>query len=165
MIATLLTLLASCHKDDSPAAEQSHLKIKVKDAANHYDTLYLNIEQVWTRTSAGAGKIRANKRLNILSIEKDSLIASGDVPHGSVHEIILQLAAGGNEIIAGGASHNLEMPEGQYIAIDIPENKLLIPNETHELLLDIDLSKFIEKTKDGKFSINPTISAILQNLH
>lgn len=62
IIVALLTFLAACHDDDSPAAEQAHLKVKIKDATNHYDALYLNIEQIWTRTSSGAGKIAANKR-------------------------------------------------------------------------------------------------------
>lgn len=163
IIVGLLTFLASCHDDDSPAAEQAQLKIKVKDATNYYDALYLNIEQIWTRTSSGAGKIAANKRLNILSIEKDNLIATGHVPHGSIHEMILQLAAEGNEIVVHGSSHKLETPEGRYIPILIPTNNQLIANEIHTLFLEFDLSKFIERTENGKYLINPIIDTELRH--
>lgn len=163
IIVTLLTFLAACHDDDSPAAEQAHLKVKIKDATNHYDALYLNMEEIWTRTSSGAGKIRANKRLNILSIEKDSLIATGHVPHGTIHEVILQLATEGNEIVVDGASHKLETPEGRYIPILIPTNNQLIANQIHTLFLEFDLSKFIERTENGKYLINPIIDTELQD--
>ncbi len=163
IIVALLTFLAACHDDDSPAAEQAHLKVKIKDATNHYDALYLNIEQIWTRTSSGAGKIAANKRLNILSIEKDSLIAAGQVPHGSIHEVILQLAAEGNEIVVDGSSHKLETPEGRYIPILIPTNNQLIANQIHTLFLEFDLSKSIERTENGKYLINPIVDTDLRH--
>lgn len=157
----LLILLSSCHKDDSPAPEQARLNVKVKSDSDQYDAVYLEIQQLWTRTSTGGGKINANKRLNILEVEKDSIIAGGDVPHGTLQEVMLKVSATGNQIVRNGSSYPVETPQGQYIAINIPGDKLLMPNETHALMLDIDLSDFIEETDNGKFAINPSITAVL----
>lgn len=157
----LLILLGSCHKDDSPAPEQARLNVKVKSDSDQYDAVYLEIQQLWTRTSTGGGKINANKRLNILEVQKDSIIAGGHVPHGTLQEVMLKVSATGNQIVRNGSSYPVETPQGQYIAINIPGDKLLMPNETHALMLDIDLSDFIEETDNAKFAINPSITAVL----
>ncbi|WP_343558895.1 DUF4382 domain-containing protein [Sphingobacterium sp.] len=161
MTLALLLLLGSCHKDDSPAPEQAHLNVKVKSDGDEYDAVYLDIQQLWTRTSTGGGKIEANKRLNILGVQKDSIIAGGHVPHGTIQEVMLKISPTGNQIVRNGSSYPLEMPQGQYIAINITGDKMLKPNETHALMLDIDLSDFIEERANGKFAINPSITAAL----
>lgn len=161
MIVCIYILLGSCHKDDSPAPKQAHLKIKFESVSEKYDALDLHIQHIWTRTSSGGGKIHANKKLNVLSVKSDSVIASGHVPHGTVQEVILELSESGHQIVMDGFSHILEMPKGKYIAIDIPADMQLMPNKTHALLLNIDLSQFIYATENGNFHINPTISAVL----
>ncbi|WP_433900599.1 DUF4382 domain-containing protein [Sphingobacterium puteale] len=161
MSVVLLILLGSCHEDDSPAPEQAHLKVKVKSDGDQYDAVYLSILQLWTRTSAGGGKIEANKKLNILGIQKDSIIAGGHVPHGNIQEIMLKVVPNGNQIVIDGVPYPLEMPQGQFIAVNIAGDKLLMPNATHTLMLDINLSDFIDRTVNGKFVINPNITAVL----
>ncbi|WP_346087214.1 DUF4382 domain-containing protein [Sphingobacterium ginsenosidimutans] len=161
MPLALLILLCSCHKDDSPPPEQAHLKVKVKSDGDQYEAVYLDIQQLWTRTSTGGGKIEANKRLNILEVQKDSIIAGGHVPHGTLQEVMLKVSPTGNQIVRNGSSYPIGTPQGQYIAINIPGDKLLIPNESHALMLDIDLSDFIEETASGKFVLNPSITGVL----
>ncbi|MDM1293367.1 DUF4382 domain-containing protein [Sphingobacterium sp. N143] len=157
----LLILWGSCHEDDSPMPEQAQVKVKLKNSGDQYDALYLEIQQIWTRTSAGGGKIDANKRLNILAVQRDSVIASGHVPHGTIQEVMLEVAPTGNQIVRDGSSHPIEMPQGPYIAINIAGDKLLLPNDTHALVLDIQLSNFIERTANGKYVMNPTLTAVL----
>jgi len=162
IILALSCLLSSCHKDDSPSPSETHLTIKFKDAANHYEALYLNIAKVWTRTSSGAGKLQAKGPLNILSIENDTTIAHGSVPTGSIQEIIIELEHEGNEIFINGSGYPLKTPEGNYILVDVPVNNILLPNESHTLLLDIDIQKFIEKKTENEYQIRPVINAILE---
>ncbi|OJZ08066.1 MULTISPECIES: DUF4382 domain-containing protein [Sphingobacterium] len=157
----LLILLGSCHEDDSPAPEQAHLKVKIKTEGDQYDAVHLEIQQLWTRTSAGGGKIEANKRVNILGIQKDSIVAGGHVPHGSLQEVMLKVAPTGNEIVIDDLPYALEMPQGQIIAVNIAADNKLSPNENHTLMLHINLSDFIQETAEGKFVINPNLTAVL----
>lgn len=161
MGVALLILLVSCHEDDSPAPEQAHLKVKVKSVGDPYDAVHLEIQQLWTRTSAGGGKIEANKRVNILGIQKDSIVAGGYVPHGTLQEVMLKVAPTGNEIIIDDLPYALHTPQGQIIAVNIAADSKLLPNESHTLMLHINLSDFIQKTAEGKFVINPNLTAVL----
>lgn len=161
MALVLLILLASCHEDDSPSPEQTHLKVTVKSEGDQYDAVHLEIQQLWTRTSTGGGKIEANKRVNILGVQKDSIIAGGHVPHGTVQEVLLKVAPTGNEIVIDDFPYPLEMPQGQVIAVNIAAERLLLPNENHTLMLHINLSDFIQETAEGKFLINPNLNAVL----
>lgn len=160
-VMALLIILSSCHEDDSPAPEQAHLKVTVKSEGDQYDAVHLEIQQLWTRTSTGGGKIEANKRVNILGIQKDSIIAGGHVPHGTVQEVMLKVAHTGNEIVIDDFTYPIEMPQGQFIAVNIDEDRLLLPNERHTLMLKINLSDFIQETAEGKFVINPKLTAVL----
>ncbi|WP_286779478.1 MULTISPECIES: DUF4382 domain-containing protein [Sphingobacterium] len=161
MAVVLLIFLGSCHEDDSPAPEQAHLKVKVKTQGDQYDAVHLEIQQLWTRTSAGGGKVVANKRVNILKIQTDSIIAGGHVPHGSLQEVMLKVAPTGNEIVIDDLSYALEMPQGEIIAVNIAADSKLFPNENHTLMLHINLSDFIQETAEGKFIINPNLPAVL----
>ncbi len=161
MALVLLILLRSCHEDDSPAPEQSHLKVTVKSDGDQYDAVHLEIQQLWTRTSSGGGKIEANKRVNILGIQKDSIIAGGPVPHGTLQEVMLKVEPTGNETVIDGFPYALETSRGQVIAVNIADERLLLPNENHTLMLHINLLDFIQKTAEGKFLINPSLTAVV----
>jgi hypothetical protein len=162
-ILAVLMLLCSCHKDDSPAPPQAALVIKIMDATDHYDAIFLNIKKIWTRTSTGSGAIDINGRpFNITAIEKDTILAHGDVPTGLVQEIILEWADEGNELLTNGTLHKLKIIDGKYVTLKIDKNTLLSAQQTNNILLHFDILKSIERTQNGDFLLKPVIEAVLK---
>lgn len=162
LVAALFVVFYSCHKDDSPSPPHASLTVRFKDASDHYDAVYLNIQKIWTRTSSGSGTLQSTTEpLNISSIKKDTVIAQGNVPTGKVQEIILELANEGNEVWTAGTRHPLKIDKDKYIDVKMAIDAEISISQINTLFLDFDVLKSIARTTDGQFVLNPVVEGVL----
>src|SRR4051812_18248175 len=115
ILAALLTVgFYSCKKDSKSGT--THVSVKLTDAPGAYDAINLSIKSVVIITDKGQYTLPVGPAsIDILqfSLGKDTLLASQDIPAGTIQQIRLVLNTSGNTIVVGGISSDLTTPSGQ----------------------------------------------------
>ena len=157
----IAVIFASCKNQNS--ANLTRMSIKMTDAPGAYDALYLNVKEVQVITSDGQSTMEVNsKPFDILKFRlgKDTLLASKDIPSGTIEQIRLVLNDTGNRVVVDGKSFDLTTPSGQTSGIKLNVHDELISGVAYTMTLDFDAAKSIVKTGNGKYILKPVIRAI-----
>lgn len=152
--------LSSCK--DNNAGSVTRLNIRMTDAPGAYDAILLSVKEIRVLSSEGESTLPVDADFDILKFRmgKDTLLASQDIPSGTLNEIRLVLNDTGNEVIIDGVSHNLTTPSAQSSGLKLKVNEDLTSGMEYTLKLDFDAAKSIVKTGNGKYMLKPVIRAI-----
>ena len=159
-----LSLLgAACDKSDNNSSGMTKVNVRLTDGPGAYDALYLSVKEVQILSSEGQTTLAVNSNpFNILNFRmgKDTLIASQDIPSGTIQEVRLVLNNTGNSVVINGTSYALTTPSGQTSGIKLKVHDDLQAGVAYTLLLDFDAAKSIVNTGSGKYILKPVIRAI-----
>jgi len=152
---------ASCKKNDSTSGS-AHVTVKMTDAPGAYDAVILNIKSVVIVTAKGESTLSVGGGpINILHFRlgKDTLLASQDIPAGTIEQVRLVLNDTGNRVIVDGTSYDLTTPSGQTSGVKLNLHDNLTAGIDYTLRLDFDAAQSIVHTGNGKYILKPVIRA------
>ncbi|WP_295676433.1 DUF4382 domain-containing protein [uncultured Mucilaginibacter sp.] len=162
-VALCLTITA-CTKNNTPSGSgTTHVTVKMTDAPGLYDAVILSIKSVVVVTDKGEQTINVGGGpINILHFRlgKDTLLASQDLPSGSIQQIRLVLNDSGNRVVINGVSYDLTTPSGQTSGVKLNVHDNLVAGIDYTLRLDFDAASSIVLTGNGKYILKPVIRAI-----
>jgi hypothetical protein len=162
-IAFLCIGFSSCKKNDSASGSGSaHVTVKLTDAPGAYDAVILNIKSVVIVTAKGESTLAiGGGPINILHFRlgKDTLLASQDIPAGTIEQVRLVLNDTGNRVIVDGTSYDLKTPSGQTSGVKLNVHDNLTAGIDYTLRLDFDAAQSIVLTGNGKYILKPVIRA------
>ncbi len=138
------------------------VNIRLTDGPGAYDALILNVKSVNVTTSEGQSSLPVNGIIDVLKFRmgKDTLIASQDIPSGTIHQVRLVLNETGNLVRINGVDYPLTTPSGQSSGVKLNVQQTLETGVAYTLLLDFDAAKSIVQTGNGKYILKPVIRAI-----
>jgi len=155
--------LAACNKKDNNTTGMTKVSVKLTDGPGAYDALYLNVKEIQVFSSGGQSTLAVTSNpFNILnfSMGKDTLIASQDIPSGTIQEVRLVLNDTGNRVVINGVSYDLTTPSGQTSGIKLKIHDTLEPGVAYTMTLDFDAATSIVQTGSNKYILKPVIRAI-----
>lgn len=163
LAAMLCIFVSACKKDNTSGT--THVAVKLTDAPAPYDAVMLSVKSVVVVTDKGEQTINVSSGpINILHFRlgKDTLLASQDIPAGTIQQIRLVLNDTGNEVVVNGTHLNLTTPSGQTSGVKLNVHDKLVGGVDYTLLLDFDAARSIVLTGSGKYILKPVIRAIAQ---
>ena len=153
--------LVACNKNENGG--MTKVNVKLTDAPGAYQALFLSIKEVQIFSSGGQSTLEVNSApFNILNytMGKDTLIASEDIPSGTLQEVRLVLNSTGNSVLINGQSYPLTTPSGQTSGVKIKVHDNLEEGVAYTMLLDFDAAKSIVQTGNGGYILKPVVRAI-----
>lgn len=154
--------LTACNKNES-GSNMTKMNIKLTDAPAAYDAIFLSVKEIQVLTSGGRSTLEVGSNpFNILNFRmgKDTLIASKDIPAGTIQEVRLVLNDTGNSVVVNGSSFALTTPSGQSSGVKLKVQETIQEGVAYTLLLDFDAAKSIVMAGSGKYLLKPVIRAI-----
>ncbi len=162
--AILCITIGACKKNNTPSGSGStRVTVKLTDAPGLYDAVILSIKSVVVVTDKGEQTITVGGGpINILDFRlgKDTLLASQDIPSGTIQQIRLVLNDSGNKVVVNGTSYNLTTPSGQTSGVKLNVHDNLVAGIDYTIRLDFDAASSIVLTGNGKYILKPVIRAI-----
>jgi len=156
----------ACQKNNTGSAGgTSNVTVKMTDAPGAFDAVILNIKSVVVVTDKGEQTLNVNGGpIDILRFRlgRDTILASQDIPAGTIQQVRLVLNDSGNRVIVGGVSYDLTTPSGQTSGVKLAVNEQLTGGIAYTLHLDFDAAQSIVLTGSGKYILKPVIRAIPQ---
>ncbi len=154
-------LWTSCDKDNSAAT--TPVKVRMTDAPGNYQEVNVDLTGVEFKINSGA-TVNLNVRAGIYNLLDfvngiDTLIASADVPSGTLSQVRLILGAN-NTVKVDGIVHPLSTPSAMQSGLKLNVNSELTPGVEYMLLLDFDASQSIVLTGNGEYQLKPVIRAV-----
>jgi len=161
--AALSILFFGCKKDNTSAGSTAHVTVKMTDAPGAFDAVILNIKSVVVVTGSGETTLNVNGGpIDILRFRlgKDTILASQDIPAGTIQQVRLVLNDSGNRVIVAGVSYDLTTPSGQTSGVKLNVHDNLTAGIAYTLRLDFDAAQSVVLTGNGKYILKPVIRAI-----
>ncbi|HUS01080.1 MAG TPA: DUF4382 domain-containing protein [Chitinophagaceae bacterium] len=147
----------SCKKDSSGT---SNLKVKLTDAPAAFDQVNVDIREVRVNLrddSTGWISLNTNAKVyNLLGLQNgvDTLLATGTVQAGTLHEIRLILGPN-NTVVVGGVSFPLTVPSGSESGLKIKVGKNITAG-IDSVIVDFDAALSI-KLEPGGYKLRPVL--------
>ena len=167
VLAILMTLgFVACQKDKNDEGTAT-LRIKLTDAPANYEEVNVDIQGVeihsdadgWIPLTTNAGVYDLLDYVN----GTDTLLASDELPAGTVSEIRLKLG-NNNSIKVDGQIYPLTTPSAQQSGLKLKLHTVLEDDVTYVILLDFDAAKSVVETGNGKYILKPVIRAIAEGI-
>ncbi|WP_118195408.1 DUF4382 domain-containing protein [Albibacterium indicum] len=149
--------------NNNETTERTPVTIKMTDAPAPFDAIFLDVEEIQILTSGGRESIDVDGDpfdILLYRMGRDTVIAGGDVPSGTIQEIRLILDDDDNYVVVDGVRHELKTPSGQSSGVKLKVHDELVPNLAYTLLLDFDAAQSIVQTGNGGYLLKPVIRAI-----
>jgi hypothetical protein len=162
LAAAFLCIGFSSCKKNSSGSGSAHVNVKLTDAPGLYDAVILNIKSVVIVTATGEHTLNVSGGpIDILHFRlgKDTLLASQDIPAGTIQQVRLVLNTTGNTVIVNGTSYDLTTPSGQTSGVKLNLHDNLTAGIDYTLKLDFDAAQSIVLTGNGKYILKPVIRA------
>lgn len=158
------TLWVGCDKDNS--SDTTSVKVRMTDAPGNYQEVNVEVTGVEFKMddSKMVNLLVTPGVYNLLDLVNgmDTLIASGDVPSGSLSQVRLILGEN-NTVKVGGVVYDLTTPSAQQSGLKLNLNATLTPGVDYNLLLDFDANKSIVLTGNGEYQLKPVIRVISES--
>lgn len=157
LFAGIITFYA-CSKDNSSGT--SNLQIRLTDAPVAYDQVNVDIREVRVnlrKDSTGWIPLTTNAKVyNLLGLQNgvDTLLASGTVQTGTLHEIRLILGPN-NTVVVNGVSYPLTIPSGSESGLKIKVGKNITAG-LDSVIVDFDAALSI-KEEGGSYKLRPVL--------
>lgn len=168
-IATLTMLLVpfiftGCSKNDNKTTQ---VQVRLTDAPADYDAIYIDVERVEIHSNED-GWVTLNTQTGIYNLldltnGKDTLIASNELPSGTISQIRLVLGPN-NTIVVDSVTHPLETPSAMQSGLKLQLHDELQPDVTYVITLDFDAARSIVETGNGNYQLKPVIRTIHEGI-
>ncbi|MDP4151264.1 MAG: DUF4382 domain-containing protein [Bacteroidota bacterium] len=167
-ISSVLLIFLSCNKSSTGAySGNSRLEVRLTDDPASYDAVYIDIQKVEVNVSSDTGTSIGWQTVNILRPGVynllhfrngiDTLLASADLPAGSLSQIRLILGDH-NSVVINGQSYALTTPSAQQSGLKLNIHSILTAGIVYRLWIDFDASRSIVTAgNSGKHLLKPVI--------
>lgn len=160
IFASLLLSIYACEKNDGTAKFNLHLT----DAPADYDSVFIDIQSVEVHFQTdGDGEWITLEGLNtgiydLLQLNNglDTLLASADLPAGTISQIRLILGEN-NSVIIDGEEFELTTPSANTSGLKLNVHAQLEAGVTYDMWIDFDAARSIVSTGSGKYNLKPVI--------
>lgn len=161
------SVLVSCKRDDkvTPTTSSGMAKVNMylTDAPANYDALYIDIQKVEVMMEGSATLTINPVRPGVYNLLKfrnglDTLLARADFPTGKISQIRLILGVN-NSVVVDGITYALNTPSAQESGLKLNLKQELVAGGSYDMWLDFDAGKSVVETGNGKFNLNPVITA------
>jgi hypothetical protein len=157
--STSLVFFNSCSKDEKKG--NSTLNVRLTDNPFNAEEINVDIREVrvnFADDSSGWRTLTSSPGVyNLLTYQngRDTLIATGSFPYGTVKEIRFILGSN-NSIKISNVLYPLTIPSGGESGLKIKVNKgLQTPNEV--MIIDFDAALSVIQTGNGEYKLKPVI--------
>lgn len=162
----LLTLILlgwwSCKKDDAPG--NASMKTYMTDAPGNYDSVLIEVLRVevnFSNDTTSGWHTLPNVQAGIYNLldfsnGRDTLIAGGEVPAGTISQIRLVLGAH-NSVVVDSLKYDLKVPSGMTSGLKLNVHATLEAGKEYEFWIDFDAEKSIVVKGNGNYSLKPVI--------
>lgn len=163
--ALALVVFSGCRKDEDAENGTSVLSIRLTDAPAAYDAV--NVEIIGVEVTGSNGKLHSlnvNPGIyNLLDFTNgaDTLIATGALASGKIHQIRLILG-NNNTVVIDSVSYPLATPSAQQSGLKLQVHRDLLPGVAYALLLDFDAHQSVVETGNGNYNLKPVIRVVDQ---
>jgi len=155
---TVSMLWVSCKKDD--AKSTTPVKVRMTDAPASFQQVNVDIIGVEFNMNNGTMvNLNVNEGIyNLLDFANglDTLIASADVPSGSLSQVRLILGPN-NSVMVGDITYPLSTPSAMQSGLKLNVHSTLVPDVEYILLLDFDANQSVVIKGNGEYQLKPVI--------
>lgn len=161
--AGALMLVTACKKEESAGNGTTPVTVRMTDAPANYDQVNVDVIGVEFKVNSETTvNLDVNPGVyNLLDFVNgaDTLIASADVPSGTLSQVRLILGSN-NSIVVDGQPHPLATPSAMQSGLKLNVHSTLQPGVLYELLLDFDANQSIVVTGNGEYQLKPVIRVV-----
>lgn len=151
----------ACNKDKG--TDTTSVKVRLTDAPGNFQQVNVEIIGVEFKINGGAEvNMNVNSGIyNLLDFANgvDTLIASADVPSGTLSQIRLILGTN-NSIMVDSVVRPLATPSAMQSGLKLNVHSELTAGVEYEILLDFDANQSIVKTGNGDYQLKPVIRTV-----
>ncbi|NDK54873.1 DUF4382 domain-containing protein [Pontibacter fetidus] len=172
LLGALTFGFSSCDSDsDTDGSGTSKLQVRMTDAPGDYEEVNVEVVSVQVNrenTDGEEGWITLDEIhpgiYNLLDFAngKDTLLASAELPAGSISQIRLILGDENTVKLKSGEVIDLKTPSGQTSGVKLSVNATLEEDVTYVMLLDFDAAKSVVAKGNGGYNLKPVIRVISQ---
>jgi len=160
-----LLIFAACRKSSSTSGT-SHLEVRLTDDPSPYDAVLIDVEKVEVNVSSDSGTSKGWQTLpllrpgvyNLLDFRNgiDTVLASMDLPAGTLSQMRLTLGSN-NSVVINGQSFPLKTPSAQQSGLKFNIHATLTSGIVYRLWIDFNAGSSIVTTGNGGFILKPVI--------
>ena len=164
LFALLLIGLASCNLNNSSGSSSSGNQITVilHDSPAIYNSVILNVKTVEVKSAGGGNWIALNSKpfsVDLLSLTNGYYVVIGQqngLPDGSYDQLRLMLGSG-NQVWVNAKEYQLAADTTS--GINIPISSQISTQSNSVVMLDFNVAKSVQMSKDSTFNLTPAITA------
>ncbi len=164
LFTLLLIGLASCNLNNTPTTTNSGNQITVvlHDTPAIYSSVILNVKSVEVKSSGSSNWTSLNNNsfsVDLLSLTNGYYVIIGQqsgLPDGTYDQLRLMLGSG-NQVWVNAKQYNLAADT--TTAVDIPINSQINAQNNSVVMLDFNVAKSVQMSKDSTFNLTPAITA------
>lgn len=165
-----LVWFSSCNSD-SDSNGTARLQVRMTDAPGDYEEVNVDIRSVQIHkedTDSESGWLTLDEInpgiYNLLKFANgaDTLLASANLPAGTISQIRLVLGENNSLKLKDGRTVGLKTPSGQTSGLKVKINADLKEDVTYVVLLDFDAAKSVVARGNGQYNLKPVIRTITQ---
>lgn len=172
IFSVLFFSLYSCTEKSASLGDNSkaRLEIRLTDAPLDVDAVNIDIQDVkvnFTTDSVNGWQSLAGVKKGVYNLldlinDKDTLLASAEIPTGMIHQLRLVLGPQ-NAIVVDGQSYSLQTPSAQQSGLKLNIQQEIKEGILYTIQLDFDAGKSIVKTGNEKYILKPVIRTYLKS--
>lgn len=159
--AAVSALWVGCEDDNS--TQTTSVKVHMTDAPGNFEKVNVDLKgvefQMDNQTTVNLDVRPGVYNLLDLVNGIDTLIASDEVPSGTLTQVRLVLGDD-NTVVVDGVEYPLATPSAQQSGLKLNMNTILVPGGNFDLLLDFDAHQSVILTGNGTYQLKPVLRVI-----
>ncbi|KAA9035909.1 DUF4382 domain-containing protein [Ginsengibacter hankyongi] len=154
----------ACKKNSTTGP--SRMTVSLTDDPSAYDAVNIDIQDIQVNSSADSGAqsgwtslpLKRKGVYDLLDFKNgiDTVLASQELPAGTVSQIRLVLGSN-NSVVINGATFPLTTPSAQQSGLKLNIHATLVAGIEYKIWLDFDAGRSIVQTGNGSYSLKPVI--------
>ena len=155
----------SCTKSNSTSGS-GRLEVRLTDDPSQYDGVYIDVQKVEVNVSSDSGATKGWQSVtllrpgiyNLLDFRNgiDTVLASADLPAGTLSQLRLTLGDS-NSVVIKGQTYHLTTPSAQHSGLKFNIHSTLTSGIVYRLWIDFDAGRSIVATGSGAYILKPVI--------
>jgi len=164
LFISVAALWTACKKDETVSfVSTTPVKVRLTDAPGNFQQVNVDITGVEFKiNSSSTVNLNVNPGIyNLLDFVNgiDTLIASADVPSGTLSQVRLILGVN-NSVMVDSVVYPLSTPSAMQSGLKLNVHSTLTPGVEYNLLLDFDANQSIVLTGNGEYKLKPVIRVV-----
>ncbi|SIQ68049.1 DUF4382 domain-containing protein [Pontibacter lucknowensis] len=165
-----LVWFSSCDSE-TDSNGTARMEVRMTDAPGDYEEVNVDIRSVQIHkenTDSESGWLTLDEInpgvYNLLDFAngRDTLLASANLPAGTISQIRLVLGENNSVKLKNGTVVDLKTPSGQTSGLKLQLNADLREDVTYVVLLDFDAAKSVVARGNGQYNLKPVIRTVTQ---